>query len=147
MLKEFKAFALRGNVVDMAVGIIIGAAFGTVVSSMVNDIINPIIAAITGSPDFSNLFVLLRNPTGEVFTSIEAARESGAVAVAYGLFLNAIVSFIIVALAMFFIVRSMNDLIRQKTEEAATPDAPPAPTPTEALLAEIRDLLRAQGRA
>lgn len=145
MLQEFKAFALRGNVVDMAVGIIIGAAFATVVRSLVDDIIMPIISSITGAPDFSNLFVLLRNPTGEEFTSIEAAREAGAVALGYGLFINAALAFLLVAIALFFIVRGMNRLMEQKAKEAETPSAPPAPTVQETLLAEIRDLLRAQG--
>ena len=104
MIKEFKEFALKGNMLDMAVGIIIGAAFGTVVKSLVDDIIMPIVSAITGAPDFSNLFVVLRNPTGEVFTSIEAAREAGAVALGYGLFINATIAFLIVAFVLFVII-------------------------------------------
>lgn len=144
MLQEFKAFAMRGNVVDMAVGIIIGAAFATVVRSLVDDIIMPVVSLVTGAPDFSNLFILLRNPTGEEFTAIDAAREAGAVAFGYGLFLNALIAFLLVALAMFFIVRGMNRLLEKKAVEAETPAPPPAPTAEETLLAEIRDLLRAQ---
>lgn len=146
MLKEFKEFALKGNMVDMAVGIIIGAAFATVVRSLVDDVVMPLIAAIFQAPDFSNLFMVLRNPTDEVFTSIEAAREAGAVALGYGLFLNAVIAFLIVALALFVVVRGMNRLMRQKAEDAKAPEAPPDPTPQEVLLAEIRDLLRTQQR-
>lgn len=143
MLKEFKEFAVKGNMVDMAVGIIIGAAFGTVVKSVVDDLLMPLISAITGAPDFSNLFVILRNPTGETFTSIEAAREAGAVALGYGLFINALIAFLIVAFVLFVIVKGMN---RIKREQAAELDAEPetAPPAQEVLLAEIRDLLRAQ---
>lgn len=144
MLKEFKEFALKGNMVDMAVGIIIGAAFATVVKSLVDDVVMPLIAAIFQAPDFSNLFMVLRNPTGEVFTSIEAAREAGAVALGYGLFLNALIAFLLVAFVLFIVVRNMNKLMRQKAAEAEAPEAPPAPTAQEVLLAEIRDLLRAQ---
>lgn len=144
MLKEFKEFALKGNMVDMAIGIIIGAAFATVVASLVNDVVMPIIAAIFQAPDFSNLFAILRNPTGEEFTSLEAAREAGAVAIAYGLFVNALIAFLLVALVLFFVVRSMNRLMKAKAEAAEEPDAPPAPTAQEVLLAEIRDLLKAQ---
>ncbi len=138
MLKDFKEFALKGNMVDMAVGIIIGAAFGTVVKSMVDDIIMPIVASVTGSPDFSNLFTVLRNPTAEAFTSIEAAREAGAAVMGYGLFINALIAFLIVALVLFVVVKNMNKL-KKKEEEA--PSAPPPPSPEEKLLGEIRDLL------
>jgi large conductance mechanosensitive channel len=145
MLQEFKEFAVKGNMVDMAVGIIIGAAFGTVVKSVVDDILMPIISAVTGAPDFSNLFIILRNPTGEVFTSIEAAREAGAVALGYGLFINALIAFLIVAFVLFMIVKSMNKLKRQQEAELdAEPEAEPEPPAQEKLLAEIRDLLRAQ---
>ncbi len=144
MLKEFKEFALKGNMVDMAVGIIIGAAFATVVQSLVNDIIMPVIAALVSVPDFSNLFVTLRNPTGQVFTSVEAAREAGAVVLGYGLFLNAIIAFLIVAFVLFIVVKNMNRLMAMKAAEAAEPDTPPAPSAEEVLLSEIRDILRSQ---
>lgn len=144
MLKEFKAFALKGNMVDMAVGIIIGAAFATVIRSLVDDIIMPLVSAIFQIPDFSNLFVLLSSPMGESFTSIEAAREAGAVALGYGLFINALLAFLIVAVVLFLVIRSMNRLMAQKAAAASTPEAPPAATAQEVLLAEIRDLLKAQ---
>jgi large conductance mechanosensitive channel len=146
MLKEFKAFAVKGNMVDMAVGIIIGAAFGTVVKSVVDDIIMPLVASVTGSPDFSNLFVLLRAPAdaaGVNMESIAAVREAGGVALGYGLFFNALIAFIIVALVLFFIVRAMNKA--KAEEEAAPPPAPPEPSAEEKLLGEIRDLLKARG--
>ncbi|MFZ0391651.1 MAG: large conductance mechanosensitive channel protein MscL, partial [Calditrichia bacterium] len=101
MIQEFKKFALKGNMLDMAVGIIIGAAFATVIKSLVDDVLMPIVAAVFNTPDFSNLFVILRNPTGEVFTSIEAARAAGAAALGYGLFINALIAFTIVAFVLF----------------------------------------------
>jgi large conductance mechanosensitive channel len=139
MLKEFREFAIKGNMVDMAVGIVIGAAFGTVVTSLVNDVLMPIISGIIGSPDFSNLFVILRNPTGAAFTSVKAAREAGTVVLAIGMLLNAVITFVGVAVALFFLVKGINQLRRQ---EAAVPPAPPAPSAEERLLTEIRDLLR-----
>ncbi|GIV59401.1 large conductance mechanosensitive channel protein MscL [Rhodocaloribacter litoris] len=144
MLKEFKEFALKGNMVDMAVGIIIGAAFGVVVKSIVDDILMPIIAAVFSAPDFSNLFIVLRAPeqAGVNMESIEAVREAGGVALGLGLFINALISFLIVAVVLFVVVKGMNRLKRQ--QEAAPPPAPPAPSNEEKLLAEIRDLLRAQ---
>ena len=145
MLKEFKEFALKGNMVDMAVGIIIGAAFATVIKSLVDDIIMPIVSAIFQAPDFSNLFIVLRNPTGATFTSIAAAREAGAVAVGYGLFINATIAFLIVAFVLFMVVRAMNKMSKAKAAEAAV-EAPPAPTAQEVLLSEIRDLLKVQAR-
>ena len=139
MIKEFKEFAVKGNMVDMAVGIIIGAAFGTVVKSVVDDILMPLVSAVFGTPDFSNLFILLKNPSGETFTSIEAAREAGAVALGYGLFINALIAFLIVAFVLFMVVKSMN---KMKAEEEAAPAEPPAPSNEEVLLGEIRDLLK-----
>ena len=144
MLDEFRKFALKGNMIDMAVGIIIGAAFATVVRSLVDDIIMPFVAAIFSSPDFSNLFFVLRNPTGETFTSIEAAREAGAVVLGYGLFINSLIAFLLVALVLFVVVRNMNRLTEKKAEDAKSPAAPPAASAQEVLLAEIRDLLKAQ---
>jgi len=139
MLKEFKEFAIKGNMLDMAVGIIIGAAFGTVVTSLVNDVLMPVISGIIGTPDFSNLFLVLRNRTGAAFTSVKAARDAGAVVLAFGLFLNTIIAFLGVAIAVFFLVKGINQMRRQ---EAAAPAAPPAPSPEVRLLGEIRDLLR-----
>ena len=143
VLKEFKEFAIKGNMIDMAVGIIIGAAFSTVVKSVVDDLLMPIISAVAGAPDFSNLFVILRNPTGEMFTSIEAAREAGAVALGYGLFLNALIAFLIVAVVLFVIVKGMNQMKRRQEASAVEPGPTEAPEATaeQKLLAEIRDLM------
>jgi large conductance mechanosensitive channel len=139
MIKEFKEFAIKGNMLDMAVGIIIGAAFGTVVNSLVNDLLMPMISGIIGTPDFSNLFFVLRNPSGTAFTSVKAARDAGAVVLAFGLFLNAIIAFLAVAVALFFLVKGIN---RMRRQEEAAPAAPPAPPEDVRLLTEIRDLLR-----
>ena len=139
MLKEFKEFAIKGNMMDMAVGIIIGAAFGTVVSSLVNDVLMPVISGIIGTPDFSNLYVVLRNPSGAAYTSVKAARDGGAVVLALGLSINAIISFLAVSVALFFLVKALNRLRRQ---EVAAPAAPPEPSAEVRLLGEIRDLLR-----
>jgi large conductance mechanosensitive channel len=139
MFKEFKEFAIKGNMMDMAVGIILGAAFGAVVGSLVNDVLMPIISGIIGTPDFSNLYVVLRNPSGAAYTSVKAARDGGAVVLALGLFINAIIAFLAVAVAIFFLVKALNRLRRQ---EAAAPAPPPAPSDEVRLLGEIRDLLR-----
>jgi large conductance mechanosensitive channel len=139
MLKEFKEFAIKGNMMDMAIGIIIGAAFGTVVNSLVTDVLMPIISGIIGTPDFSNLYVVLRNPSGAAYASVKAARDGGAVVLAVGLLINAIISFLAVAVALFFLVKALNRLRRQ---EAAAPAKPPEPTAEVRLLGEIRDLLR-----
>jgi large conductance mechanosensitive channel len=135
MLKEFKEFAVKGNVVDMGVGIVIGAAFTSIVNSFVADIINPIIGAITGGIDFSDLYVNLGS--GE-YESLAAAQEAGAPTINYGLFINAIVSFLIVAWVLFLVIKGVN---RLKREEEAAPEAPAAPSKTEVLLEDIRDLL------
>ena len=137
MLNEFKTFAMRGNVVDMAVGIIIGAAFGAIVSGFVGQIMMPLLGLITGGTDFSNMFVLLREGTTPgPYASLEAAKNAGAVVVGYGAFVNTVVNFLIVAFALFLLVKGMNSL---KAAEAPAP--PPGPTTEESLLTEIRDLL------
>jgi large conductance mechanosensitive channel len=136
MLKEFKAFAMRGNVVDMAVGIIIGAAFGRIVSSFVNDVIMPPIGMLMGNLDFSNLFV---NLGSEQFATLAAAEEAGAPVIKYGIFINNVLDFVIVAFAIFLVIRAMNNL-KKKEEEA--PPAPPEPSAEEKLLTEIRDVLK-----
>jgi large conductance mechanosensitive channel len=138
MLKEFKEFAMRGNVMDMAVGIIIGAAFGKIVTSLVNDIIMPPIGLLMGNVDFSNLFVNLS--MDQSYASVAAAEAAGAPIVKYGLFVNTILDFAIVAFAIFLLIRMLNKL--KKKQEAAPPAAPPAPSAQEKLLAEIRDLLK-----
>jgi large conductance mechanosensitive channel len=139
MLKEFKTFAMRGNVVDMAVGIIIGGAFGAIVASFVGDVLMPVIGLALGGADFSSQFVLLREgATPGPYASLAAAKEAGAVTLGYGLLFNTLVNFLIVAFALFLVVRAMNSL---KQKEEAAPAAPPAPTKEEVLLTEIRDLL------
>ena len=138
MLKEFKAFAMRGNVVDMAVGIVIGAAFGRIVSSFVNDVLMPPIGLLMGNLDFSNLYL---NLGGGSFPTLAAAEEAGAPVLKYGVFINNVLDFIIVAFAIFMVIRAMNKL--KKQEEAAPPPAPPAPSAEEKLLTEIRDVLKA----
>lgn len=138
MLKEFREFALKGNMVDLAIGIIIGAAFSGLVNSVVNDIIMPIIGRITGGIDFSNKFIQL---AGEPQTTLDAARKAGAT-IAYGNFLTLLINFLIVAWILFMVVKGMNQLKRQK---AAEPSAPPAPAEDVALLKEIRDLLAKKG--
>jgi large conductance mechanosensitive channel len=139
MLKEFKEFAMRGNVIDLAVGIIIGAAFGKIVTSLVNDIIMPPIGLILGNVDFSDLFVNL--DMSKSFASVAEAEAAGAPIIKYGLFINTIIDFAIVAFAIFLIIRGINRFKRK--QEAAPPPPPPPPTTEEKLLAEIRDLLKA----
>ncbi|MHC4564033.1 MAG: large conductance mechanosensitive channel protein MscL [Planctomycetota bacterium] len=122
MLKEFKEFALRGNVVDMAVGIVIGAAFGTIVTSLVNDVIMPPIGLLLGRVDFANLYILLKvGDPAPPYASLVDAQAAGAVTVNYGLFISALIGFIIVALVVFLIVRSVN---RMRREEEAPPAEP-----------------------
>jgi large conductance mechanosensitive channel len=135
MWHEFRAFAMRGNVVDLAIGIILGAAFTTIVNSLVNDIIMPPFGLLIGGIDFANFFVTLK---GGSFPTLEAAKTAGAVTINYGLFINAVIRFVIVAFAIFILVKQIN---RIRWEEAEAPTAPPAPTREEVLLTEIRDLL------
>ena len=136
IVEEFKAFAMKGNVVDMAVGVIIGGAFGKIVSSLVNDVLMPPIGKMMGGVDFKNLYI---NMSGGVYDSLEAAKAAGAATINYGVFLNNIIDFVIVALTIFMIIKGMNSL---QKKEAAKPSAPPAPPRQEALLEEIRDILR-----
>ena len=128
MLKEFKEFAMRGNVVDMAVGIIIGAAFGTIVQSLVADVIMPPIGLLLGKVDFSNLFVVLnRGADAGPFSTLAEAQKAGAVTINYGTFANTIVSFLIVAFAVFLLIRALNKLQREEEappEEPTTTDCP-----------------------
>ena len=141
MLKEFKEFAIKGNMLDLAIGFILGAAFSTVVKSLVNDIIMPLVSAIIGSPDFSNLFVVLKDPADAAsvnMASIEAVREAGGIALGYGLFINALIAFLIMAFILYLIVKNVNKL---KATEEEVPEEPAGPTQEE-LLADIRDLLK-----
>jgi len=131
LFKEFKDFAMRGNVVDMAVGIVIGAAFGKIVSSFVNDVLMPPIGLVTGGTDFSDKFLELKAAVG----------ETPAVNLNYGVFINTVIDFLIVAAAIFMVVKAMNSM---KKKEEAAPAAPPKPTKQEELLTEIRDALRAR---
>ena len=135
MFKEFKEFAMRGNVVDMAVGIVIGAAFTSIVKSLVADILMPIVGLVTGGVDFSNIFITLK---GGSFETLKAAQDAGAVTLNVGLFINAIISFLIVAFALFMVIKSMNELKRKQEEE---PEEEPAPPREVQLLEEIRDAL------
>ncbi|GAB2523272.1 large conductance mechanosensitive channel protein MscL [Spirosoma aerophilum] len=138
MLKEFKEFALRGNVMDLAVGVIIGAAFSKIVDSVVNDLIMPLVGRAIGNVDFSNLYLPLTDAV-TMGLSLAEARKLGPV-FAYGSFLTIVIDFLILAFIIFLLVRGMNRLMRAK---AASPDVPPAPTKEEVLLTEIRDVLRA----
>ena len=137
MLEEFKKFAMRGNVVDMAVGIIIGAAFGKIVDSLVKDLIMPPVGLLLGKVDFANLFLVLKEgASAGPYPSVDAAQKAGAVTFNYGLFINTTISFLIVVLAVFLLIRAIN---RLKAEEPL----PAAATPEDVvLLREIRDALR-----
>jgi large conductance mechanosensitive channel len=128
MLKEFRDFAMRGNVVDMAVGIVIGAAFGGIVNSLVNDVIMPPIGLLLGNVDFSNLFVVLKEGAAAgPYASVGAAKAAGAVTFNFGLFINTIINFIILAFAIFMVVRGMNKLQQQKAAPAAEPTTKTCP--------------------
>ncbi len=135
MFNEFKQFAMRGNVVDMAVGIIIGAAFGKIVSSFVNDVIMPPIGMLMGGVDFSNLFVDL---SGAGYASLAAAEAAGAPLIKYGVFINTLLDFLIVAFAIFMVIKGMNSM---KKKEEEKPAEPPKPSDEVVLLTEIRDAL------
>ncbi len=136
MLKEFRDFIMRGNVLDLAVAVIIGAAFNAVVKSLVNDVIMPPIGWLLGGVDFSNLFIDL---SGKGYASLVAAEEAGAPIIKYGLFVNNVINFLIIAFVIFMIIKQVNRMQKPK-EEAPAP--PPEPTAEEKLLAEIRDLLK-----
>jgi large conductance mechanosensitive channel len=131
MFKEFREFIARGNVIDLAVGVVIGGAFGAIVKSLVDQIIMPPVGLLTGGVDFATLKWVLK----------PAAGKAAEVAIGYGVFVNAVIQFLIVAAAIFLMVKAINSVRR---EEAAAPAEPPAPTPSEALLTEIRDLLKSR---
>ena len=141
MLNEFKEFAVKGNVVDMGVGIVIGAAFTSIVTSFVEDIINPIIGLFTGGIDFSNLFI---NLSGQDVVSAAKAKEDGLAVITYGNFINAVIAFLIVAWVLFLIVKGVNRLKTQFEEQKAA-EPPAEPPAEEKLLTEIRDLLAQRG--
>ena len=135
MLQEFKDFAMRGNVVDMAVGIVIGGAFGKIVSSFVADVIMPPIGLLMGGVDFGSLFINLGDTA---YATLAAAEEAGAPVIKYGAFINTVLDFVIIAFAIFMVVRGMNSM---KKKEEEKPAEPPKPSAEESLLTEIRDLL------
>ena len=137
-ISEFKEFAMKGNVMDMAVGVIIGGAFGKIVSSLVDDVLMPVISTLTGGISFTDLFITLGD--GD-FKTLAAAKEAGAAVFAYGQFIQNIVDFLIVAFCIFLMLKGINKLNRKKEEPAPEPEAPAGPTQEE-LLAEIRDLLK-----
>ena len=140
MLKEFKEFALKGNVLDMAVGIIIGAAFTTIVKSLVNDVLMPPIGVLLGGVDFADYYI---NLSGTVVASLAEAKESGVPVIAYGLLINAIIQFLIVAFALFLVLRWINSVKRSMEKQEEEKAAEPAPPPRqEVLLEEIRDALK-----
>lgn len=139
MFKEFKEFAMRGNVVDMAVGIIIGAAFGKIVTSLVNDVVMPPIGLLMGNVDFSQLFL---NLSGSEYATLAAAQEAGAATINYGMFINTLLDFIIVAFAIFMVIKGMN---RLKRKQEASPEEPPKASMEVQLLTEIRDSLKSRG--
>ncbi len=137
-IDEFRTFIMRGNVVDLAVGVVIGAAFTGIVGSVIKDLFNPLIGLLLGGIDFSNIFITLKGPTAP---TLEAAKAAGAVTLNVGLFINAVIQFLIIAFAVFWLVKAVSML--QRTKEAA-PAAPAAPSKSEMLLTEIRDLLAGQ---
>jgi len=132
---DFQSFIMRGNVVDLAVGIIIGAAFTGIVQSLVKDVFNPVIGILTGGVDFSDRFFTIRGP---VEPTIDAAKKAGAVTINYGLFVNAVIQFLIVAFVVFWLVRTLQRFMRKQEE------APAAPPRSELLLEDIRDLLKSR---
>jgi large conductance mechanosensitive channel len=139
ILQEFKTFAMRGNAIDLAVGVVVGAAFTGIVNSLVKDIINPPLGVVIGGIDFSNFFVVLRGD--RAVTTLKAAQDAGAVTINYGLFINALINFVIVAFALFLVVRAINRLTTPPPPTQV--DAPPPPEDIQ-LLREIRDALKAR---
>ena len=139
MWKEFREFALKGNALDLAVGVIIGAAFGKIVTSLVDDVLMPVIGLAVGKVDFSNLFVPLN---GQHYASLAAAKSAGAATFNYGLFLNSVINFLIIAFSIFIIVKQLNRFKKEEAKEAAA--APPEPSAEVTLLTLIRDLLRSR---
>lgn len=142
IISEFKEFAIKGNVVDLAIGVVIGAAFGKIVDSLVRDVLMPPIGLLLGRVDFSNLFVVLKEgATPGPYLTLEAAAKAGAVTLNIGTFVNTVISFLIVAWTIFLVVKVIN---RLKREQEAAPPPSPAPSKEAVLLAEIRDLLKAR---
>jgi large conductance mechanosensitive channel len=146
MLKEFRDFAIKGNMLDLAIGVIIGAAFGAIVSSIVDDLFMPLIGLILGRIDFSNMFIVLSNPSNAAVTTLASAKAAGAATLNIGLFINALVKFLIIAWVLFMVVKGINLMKRRAAAEPAPP-VPAPPTKEEILLGEIRDAIRSQGKA
>ena len=143
MLQEFKDFAMKGNFVDMAVGIVIGAAFSTIVKSFVDDIIMPVVGLLTGGVDFSNMFAVIKEGAeGASYSTVAGAAEAGAITVNYGLFINAIITFLIVAFALFMVIKGMNAAKAAAEEAEAEAEAAAEPSDEVKLLTEIRDALK-----
>ncbi len=140
MIKEFREFLMRGNVLDLAVAVIIGAAFGAIINSLVGDIIVPLLGLATGGVNFNSLYI---NLSGKTFESYEAAKTAGAAVLGYGAFIQSIITFLLIAWVVFLIIKAVNMAAKKKAE---APAPPPAPTNEEKLLAEIRDLLAKQNR-
>lgn len=139
--KEFKEFATRGNVIDLAVGVIIGAAFQKIVNALVENVFMPVLGIVTGKVDFKERFFLLNDSAGTGFKTVADAKAAGAPVVAYGIFIQACIEFVLIAFCIFLLVKGINALNRKK-QEAPKPAAPPEPTPQEKLLMEIRDELK-----
>jgi large conductance mechanosensitive channel len=135
MWKEFREFIMRGNVIDLAVGIIIGAAFTTIVNSLVNDILMPPVGHVLGNVDFSNLFIVL---SGGEYSSLAAAQEAGAATINYGLFITNVINFLIVAFVVFLVVRSFNNMMRRFAKEEPETTEAVSPTPDQLMLEELR---------
>jgi large conductance mechanosensitive channel len=147
LIKEFKEFAVRGNVVDLAVGVIIGGAFGKIVTSLVQDVIMPPIGKVSGGANFADMFVILDHAKvgTNTVTTLAQAKAAGVPVMAYGQFLQNVFDFLIVAACVFLMVKGINELRRRfDLQKEAAPATPPAPTPSESLLTEIRDLLKAR---
>jgi len=140
-VKEFKEFAIKGNVMDLAVGVIIGGAFGKIIDSVVNDLVMPVVAALIGKPDFSNLYLVLRGAVPEGTALADAKKIEGAAIFAYGNFITVAINFILLALVIFMMIKAINKMKRKEEAAAAAPVGPPK---EEILLTEIRDLLKAK---
>ena len=140
--KEFKEFAVKGNVIDLAVGVIIGGAFGKIVDSVVNDLVMPIIAAVIGKPDFSNLYFVLKGNVPEGTALADARKLPNTAILAYGNFLTVAINFLLLAIIIFFMIRAINSMKRKHEAAAAAAAPPPEPSSTDQLLIEIRDELK-----
>jgi large conductance mechanosensitive channel len=141
MIQEFKEFASKGNVLDLAVGVVIGGAFGKIVTSFVEDILMPPIGKLMGKTDFSSIYI---NLSGETYPSLDAAKKAGAATINIGLFVNTLINFVIIAFAVFLVVKAANAAKRKEAAAPVAPPAPPEPSAEEKLLTEIRDLLKSR---